>query len=116
MSETTIQTRSAGYKVGWWILIGISLCSALGHTAFIFLAPNESLFIIWAAFNLVSVVVLYIPYRRGEKWAWYLVWIMIIPPATVILHDAEIGPYYLAAAGLMVVGQVLTRRAFIEKQ
>lgn len=113
MSEATLQTQSTGFKIGWWILFVISTLGALGHAALIFALPGEEvLFIGWAAFNLYSALVLYFPYRRGEKWAWYLTWATIIPFALVFLFDAEIGSMYLGMAGLMALGQLLARGAF----
>jgi hypothetical protein len=113
MSEATIQTQSTGFKIGWWILFSISVLGAVGHAALVFALPGEEvLFIGWAALNLYSVLVLYFPYRRGEKWAWYTTWVMIVPFALVMLFDAQIGSMYLILAGLMAVGQLLARRQF----
>jgi hypothetical protein len=113
MSDTIIQKQSIGYKIGWWILIGFNVWSVIGHAVFIFIYPAVSLFRIWTAFHLIAVVILLIPYRRGEKWAWYLVWIIILPMALVIINEQSfIGSSYLVAAGLMAIGQLLTRPAF----
>lgn len=117
MSEATITTRSSTIKVGWWILLVISALTIINHAALIFVIPGEAvLFIGWTAFSLYSTLVLYFPYRRGERWAWYSTWIMVISYASMIVFDADIGLYYAIAAGLMAVGQLLTRDSFFPKR
>jgi hypothetical protein len=77
---------------------------------------NEAtLFIGWAAYNLYSTVVLYIPFRRAEQWAWYTTWILVIGFASLIFFDATIGVWYLGAAGVMALALLLTRSAFFQK-
>jgi hypothetical protein len=113
LSEIAIAPRTTGYKVGWGILFGISALSILNHVSLAFVEPDEAvLFIGWTAFNLYSTLVLYLPYRAGAKWAWYATWIMIVTYALMILFDSQVGLFYLVAAGLMAVGQLLTRDAF----
>jgi hypothetical protein len=116
MSEAAIATRSTADKVGWWILFGISALAILNHAALIFVIPGEEvLFVGWTALSLYSALVLYIPYRQGEKWAWYSTWILILSFASMILFDAEIGIYYLVEAGLMALSQLMTRESFFPK-
>ena len=116
MSTATIQTQSTTYKIGWWFLFGISVLSVLSYVALIFVVPNsvDSL-IAWVTFSLYSVFVLLIPYRRGEKWAWYLTWILVIPSVVLSLNNRDAAPYYLTAAGLLAIGQLLTRGAFFSR-
>jgi hypothetical protein len=117
MTEATIAVRSSTQKVGWGLLLVISALAILNHAALIFVIPGEEvLFIGWTAFNLYSTLVLYFPYRRGERWAWYSTWILPVSFAATMLFDAEIGVYYLIAAGLMALGQLLTRDLFFPKR
>jgi hypothetical protein len=116
MATQTMVTRNTTFKIGWITLLVISALAALNHVILALAMPDEAvLFIGWAAFNLYSTVVLYIPFRRGEKWAWYTTWILVIGFASTIFFSAQIGPYYLGAAILMAVGLLLTRPAFIQK-
>ena len=116
MTEAAISTRSTTQKVGWWILFGISALAVVNHAVLIFVIPGEEvLFIGWTAFSLYSALVLYFPYRQGEKWAWFSTWILVVVFASMILFDAEIGIYYLVAAGLMAFGQLLIRESFFPK-
>jgi hypothetical protein len=66
-------------------------------------------------FSLYSVAVLLFPYRRGEKWAWFATWLIVLAFAVVILFNSDLGGMYLAMSGLMAVGQILTRAAFFSK-
>lgn len=117
MTEATITARSTTIKFGWWLLFVISALAILNHAALIFVIPGEEvLFIGWTAFSLYATLVLYFPYRRGERWAWYSTWIMVVSYASSIFFDADIGLYYLIAAGLMALGQLLTRDSFFPKR
>lgn len=113
MSEAAITTQSRSQKVGWWILFVISVLACVNHFALIFVNTGEEvLFIGWLGMSLFAAVVLYFPYRRGEKWAWYSIWIFILAFAALILFDSAVGIFYLAAAGLMALGQVLAWGSF----
>ena len=118
MSTQTVATRSTTFKIGWIALLMISALVALNHI-FHFLGlgpPDEApLYIGWAAFNLYSSAVLSIPFRRGERWAWYATWIQVVGFAGLIFFNTEIGPYYLGAAVVMALCLLLTWPAFFQK-
>jgi hypothetical protein len=119
MSTQTLATRSTTFKIGWIALLVISALFALWHIIAIVAFPSDeaTLFAGWAAFNLYSTLVLYIPFRRGEKWAWYTSWILVIGFAAPILFSQEsFTVYYLGAAVLMAVALLLTRPAFFANQ
>ncbi|HUF39931.1 MAG TPA: hypothetical protein VMN57_15505 [Anaerolineales bacterium] len=113
MSTSLERTRRPGFKTGWWILMSLSVLSVVGHAGLLFALPDEEiLFLGWVVFSLYSVAILIFPYRRGEKWAWFATWLIVLAFAVVILFDSEFGLMYLAMAGLMALGQTLTRGAF----
>jgi hypothetical protein len=115
MTTQTLATRSTTFKIGWIALLVISALATLNHITLIFIMMDEAtLFIGWAAYNAYSTVVLYIPFRRGEKWAWYTSWILVIGFAVTIFFNTQIGIFYLGAAVLMAVGLLLTRPAFFQ--
>ncbi len=117
MSTATIQTQSATYKVGWWIMFSLSVLGVLIQVALIFVDPKpDDYFIAWATLSLYSAFVLLIPFRQGEKWAWYLTWVLVIPAVVVALTDRGAAPTSLTAIGLLVIGQLLTRGAFFSKR
>jgi len=116
MSESTIQTQSLRYKLGWGTLFLLSLLGVLSQSVLIVVDPDLVVsFVAWATFLLYSVFVLLIPYRRYEKWAWFITWILIAPFTVVGIEDPDAAPYFWAAAGLVVVCQLLNRAPFFSK-
>jgi hypothetical protein len=118
MSNQTNVTRSAAFGIGWIVLLFISALSALWLIMLMFTFLDEaSFFMGWAAFSLYTTLVLCIPFRRGEKWAWYSTWIQVIVFASAIFFGTpEITMKYLVAAGLMALGLLLTSPAFFRKE
>lgn len=113
MSELTISNQSTTTKIGWGLLLFVAISNVLGHIGLaIFELGPDTVFIAWATFNLLAAIILYIPYRRGEKWAWYAISLTAVPFALVIFSNPEIGPIYLGEAALIVAGQLLTYSAF----
>jgi hypothetical protein len=108
MSAASIPMRNNRFKVGWILLLSISLLMTLNHTVLIFVLNEPILFIGWAAFNLYATLVLWIPFRRGERWAWFFSWISVIALASLIMFDSQVGPIYVGAAAVMAVGLLLT--------
>jgi hypothetical protein len=116
MSAAGILTQPATFRLGWWVLLGISVLSVISYIVLIFVVPGLiDSFIAWATFSLYSVIVLLIPYRRGERWAWYLTWALPVPSIVLSLNNPDVAPAYLTVAGLMAIGQVLTRGTFFPK-
>jgi len=116
MSTSLERIGTTGFKTGWWILISLSALSVMMHAGLLFALPDEELlFLGWVVFSLYSVAVLLFPYRRGEKWAWFATWLIVLAFAVVILFDSEFGVMYLAMAGMMALGQTLTRGAFFSR-
>ena len=113
MSAVAIHAQSTAFRIGWLVLTSLSVLSALSYVVLIFVVPDlVDSFVAWATFSLYSVVVLLMPYRRGERWAWYLTWALPIPSVVLSLNNPDAAPFYLPAVGLMVIGQLLTRSAF----
>jgi hypothetical protein len=113
VAGVAIPPRSAAYKVGWTVLFGLSALSVASYIALIFIVPAMvDSFIAWATFSFYAAIVLFIPYRRLERWAWYATWALPVPSVVLALNNPDAAPYYLGAAALMAVGQFLTRTAF----
>jgi|SRR5579859_856033 len=117
MSTQTMAAPGTTFKIGWIALLAISGLAALNHIILAFVMKDQAtLFIGWASFNLYSTLVLYVPFRRGEKWAWYTSWILVMGFAVTIFFDTQIGLFYLGAAVVMAVALLLTRPDFVQKQ
>lgn len=116
MSELTRSNQSTTSKIGWILLLFVAISNVLGHIGLaIFESGPDTVFIAWASFNFLAAIILAIPYRRGEKWAWYAISLTVIPFALIIFSNQEVGPIYLGEATLIVIGQVLTYNAFFGK-
>jgi hypothetical protein len=116
MTAASISTYGNRFKVGWILLLALTALMTLNHVVLIFALDEQALFIGWSAFNLYALAMLWIPFRAGQKWAWYISWIMIAAFAVVILLDSEIGWMYLGTAAVMGSGMFLTYPAFFQQK
>ena len=116
-SENSVLKRSTGFRVGYGILLFFAVGNILGHLGLLLFDPGgDAIFLAWAAFNLLAAVILVFPYRRGETWAWYAIWGMVITYALVIFFNSDVGPIYLGESILMALGQVLTYNTFVGRR
>ena len=117
MTTQTLTIRSVTFTIGWIALLSMSAVATLSHLILAFVMLDLAInFLGWAAFTLYSTIVLYIPFRRGEKWAWYTTWILVIGFAAPILFSQEsFTVWYLGGAGVMAVSLLLTRPAFFQE-
>jgi hypothetical protein len=71
----------------------------------------------WTGFSLYASLVLAIPFRRGERWAWYTSWLLVIAFAVPILIMQESYTVaYLIAAGVIALCLLLTLPDFFRKR
>ena len=111
MSTLVTVSHNARFKTGRIILLVAAALMTLNHVGLMFVLDNPVLFMGYAAFNLYALLVIAIPFRRCEKWAWYATWILPIGlalPAT----DPKLAPFYCAVAAACVLGLLLTMRDF----
>jgi hypothetical protein len=69
------------------------------------------LFFGFAVFNLYAFLVVLIPFRQRNKWAWVATWLLPIGLALPATLDPDIAFYYGVAAAC-VVGLLLTMKDF----
>lgn len=114
MSTTLDVGQDIRFKSGWIILLIAAGLMTLNHAVLTFVLDNAVLFMGYAAFNLYALVVIALPFRRREQWAWYATWILPIGLvlATVLAADPNITLFYYAVAAACVVGLLLTMREF----
>ena len=82
------------------IIMTYSLMGALGVT--------------WVGFNLFALILTLIPYRRGERWAWFTLWMLPL----LWLFQFALSPdlsYYLVLAIISTVGLILPYRRFFSR-
>jgi hypothetical protein len=113
----TVTIRSTTFTIGWIILIVISVLATLNHIMLPAYRDDVGLAIGWTGYSLYATVVFAIPFRRGERWAWYISWILVIGfayPILIIRESYTVA--YLIAAGVMAISLLITRPAFFRKE
>lgn len=117
MSTQTVPTRSKSFEIGWIILLMLSALATLNHMMLPAYGDDMGLAIGWTGYSLYATLVFAIPFRRGERWAWYTSWILVAGFAAPILFlpGEGIAVIYLIIAGGMAMCLLLTRSAFFQR-
>lgn len=113
MTVQAVSIKNTRFKAGWILLLVITGLIAMMHLGLIFWEDEPVLFIGFTAFNLYALLVLAIPFRRRERWAWLASWILPVGIALPAASDPNIAPIYYALAGGLVLGLLVTVRDFI---
>jgi uncharacterized membrane protein YozB (DUF420 family) len=79
------------------IVMAYSLMGALGLT--------------WAGFNIIALVLALIPFRRGERWAWYTLWMLPLLWLSLFALAPDLR-LYLALAIVTTLGLIMPCRRF----
>lgn len=110
MSTLIAGSRPARFRTGWIILLVAAVLMTLNHSMMIFVGDNPVLFMGYAAFTLYALLVIALPLRRGEAWAWYTTWLLPIGLAlcAALAGDPNIVPLYFGVAAACVLGLLLT--------
>ena len=115
MSSQTIPVQNSRFKIGWIILLVIAALMTLMHFILMLTLDDPILFLGYTTFNLYAFLVVYIPVRRGEKWAWFATWLLPIGLAIPAATDPDLTIYYSGFAAVCVLGLLLTMRDFFSK-
>lgn len=110
VSATVNAGQSLLFKSGWIVLLLSAALMTLNHFVLVFFLVEPVLFVGWTAFNLYSVLIIAIPFRRLEKWAWYATWILPFGLASGGFAAPDIAAFYYAVAAVCVLGLLLTMR------
>ena len=116
MSAVAVVGKNTRSKFGWITLLVAAALMFLNHSSLIFILDEPVLFIGYTVFNLYALLVLWIPFRRGEMWAWWATWLLPIGLAVPAFFDPAIMYYYLAVAAFCILGLLLTRQDFAAKR
>ena len=106
------------FKTGRIILLVSAALMTLNHFVLIFALDEPTLFTGFTAFTLYAFLVIYIPFHRAEKWAWYATWILPIglaAPVIIDSGDSNIVIFYSTIAALCVMGLLLTMQDFLAR-
>ena len=112
MSTLISVSHTSRFQIGRIILLVAAGLMTLNHSVLIFALNNPVLFMGYAAFNLYALIVIAIPFRRHETWAWYATWILPIGLAIPASTDPKLAPFYYIVAAACVLGLLLTMRDF----
>jgi hypothetical protein len=109
--------RTGLAKTGWIVLIVLNIGMLLNHVVATFMvaatADEARMFIAYAVVNAFALVVLFIPYRARQRWAWASLWLVVLATAVTIVYGVDtIGLIYVAVAGVMALAQLATAREF----
>lgn len=118
MSTQANATHTDIFTIGWIVLLFISALTTVWLIILMFtIVEDAPILMSWAAFSLYATLILSIPFRRGEKWAWFSIWLQVILFGSTILFRApEIAMKYVVAAGVMTLSLLLTRSTFFQKE
>jgi len=116
MVTKTALAQNARFIAGWIILVVIAALMTLSHFSLIFILNEPTLFAGFATFNLYSLVVLLIPFRRVEPWAWWVTWVLPFGLALPAATDPNIALYYFGVAAVCVLGLLMTMPAFFSNR
>ena len=116
MLASSIFTDSTRFKISWIALLISAALMSLTHFSLIFILDEPVLFTGFALFNLYALLVILIPFRRGEKWAWATTWLLPIGLALPAALDPDILFFYFAVAAICVLGLLLSMPAFFSQK
>ena len=118
-------SNKEGYeRYGWMILsanaiLGI-FAAVLTSSPSLFLSPSfhfgnaypilGALGTALAGFNILALVIILIPYKRYERWAWYTLWMLPLQWFSQFVFNPDLT--YLILAALTTLGLILPYRRF----
>jgi hypothetical protein len=74
--------------------------------------------IIWAAFGLLAAIISIVPYRRGDRWAWYALWLVPITyggaAVRFLIDRYDVGFWVAGLTALAVIGLLIPIRRVLE--
>jgi hypothetical protein len=68
----------------------------------------------WVGFNLFALILTLIPFRRGERWAWFTLWMLPLLWLSQFVLSPDLS-YYLVLAIISTVGLILPYRRYFSR-
>jgi hypothetical protein len=111
-------------KYGWTILFVSALLGIFGGVSLMFPSDPTSIGpsglwllrawgMTWVGFNILVLAMSVGPYRRGERWAWYTLWLMPLLFIAYFLIAPERVYFYLVLSVLSALGLILPYRRYL---
>lgn len=109
---------SAMGKVGWGVLLAISIVGVLNHLLAVFTfattGEEQQMFALFAGINAYAIAVLASPYRQHQRWAWFITWLEVAAFASVLpLIGGGVGWGYLVVAVVAGLAQLAALPSFL---
>lgn len=111
--RTPVVSRAA--RIAFWAFVAVTgFWTAIHVAGIFFIADGDDerlVFTCYATLNVLALVVLLVPFRGGQPWAWAASWIPLVPNVLVmpILGREGPGPQYLAITAVMAVCLLVAR-------
>jgi cell division protein FtsW (lipid II flippase) len=124
----SIRAERVHERSGWMILLVSAILGILGALVVTVPSPymlSDPLYqnfypimaawgLAWVGFNVFALILALIPYRRGERWAWYTLWMLPLLWLSLFALAPDL-PLYLALAIVTAAGLVLPYRRFFSR-
>ena len=119
MSTTSFLSENRRYKTGWLILFITGVLLIINNLYLVFYESP-----VWGlghlGFSLLATLIIYFPYRQGEKWAWYSLWILpvvLLLLAILVFMSGQpmLGWYYAVLTLVVLAGLLLSNQPFVGK-
>jgi cell division protein FtsW (lipid II flippase) len=121
-----VNKRMEAYgRYGWVILFAGAALGIFGSVALLFpsdpsLLPSDPRVpwltrawgITWVGFNILALAVIVGPYRRGERWAWYALWLLPLLLLSYFVLAPHISMNLVLAIFTAAFGLILPSRRY----
>lgn len=124
-----VNRRMEAYgRFGWMILFASAALGIFGGVALMFpsdltsqsardLWLTRAWGITWVGFNIFALAVILGPYRRGERWAWYTLWLLPLLLLSYFVLAPHLPMNLVLAILIAALGLILPyRRYFAEPE
>ena len=116
--------RAEAYgRYGWVILLAAAVLGIFGGVSV--MVPTNPTYqlpsviwiirawgITWIGFNILALVLIVGPYRRGERWAWYALWLMPLLLVGYFVLSPELTMNLVLAILTAALGLILPYRRY----
>ncbi|GAB3742997.1 hypothetical protein [Microlunatus parietis] len=100
-------------RIGWVVLVVLTAGYAINHVAGIATFSDTDderlMFAVFAGLNALTLIILLLPYRQRQFWAWAATWVSVAVFALCPIWVAPpIGLFYLGTAVVLALAQLAT--------
>ena len=123
-----VNGRGGAYGKDAWTIICVSARGGLFGGGFLLfptdstsVSPTEAWLIrawaiTWVGFNILVLALSVGPYRRGERWAWYTLWLVPLLFISYFFIAPKTIYFYLVLATLTALGLILPYRRYFSEE